>query len=102
MKITALASAYIAGILVCMNLIAFITFGADKYKAKKVKWRISEKTLILLALFGGSIGALLGMKVFRHKTLHTKFKYGLPAIMILHTLILLSLCVLVYENIIYF
>lgn len=104
MKITALASAYIAGILVFMNLVSFITFGADKYKAKKGKWRISEKTLIMLALFGGSTGAVLGMKVFRHKTLHAKFKYGVPAIMILHILILILIlfCALVYKGIIYF
>lgn len=63
-----------------VNAMAFIAFGIDKYKAKHNKWRISEATLLLLALIGGSIGAWSGMKAWRHKTMHKKFKYGLPAI----------------------
>lgn len=54
----------------------------DKEKAKKHKWRISENTLIILALLGGSIGSLIGMNKFRHKTKHIKFKYGIPLIII--------------------
>ena len=69
--------------LLGINIITFILYGVDKYKAQKNKWRIPEKTLILFAVFGGSIGALLGIKVFHHKTLHKKFKYGVPAILIL-------------------
>ena len=69
--------------LLGINIITFILYGVDKYKAQKNKWRIPEKTLIIFAVFGGSIGALLGIKVFHHKTLHKKFKYGVPAILIL-------------------
>lgn len=74
-------------LLVIMNLITFAAYGIDKRKAEKGSWRIPEKTLILLALFGGSIGAFLGMKVFHHKTLHPKFKFGIPAILIFHILL---------------
>lgn len=66
-----------------INLITFIVYGIDKYKAKKAKWRISEATLLLMAAIGGSIGAWLGMKAWHHKTLHKKFKYGIPAILLL-------------------
>lgn len=65
-----------------INLITFIVYGIDKYKAKKAKWRIPEATLLLMAAIGGSIGAWLGMKVWHHKTLHKKFKYGIPAILL--------------------
>ena len=73
----------LAAWLVIINIIAFCLYGIDKKRAKKGQWRISEKTLLLSAVFGGSIGALLGMYVFRHKTKHWYFKYGLPAILIL-------------------
>ena len=58
-------------------------YGIDKYKAKKAKLRISEATLLLLAVLGGSIGAWMGMKVWHHKTMHKKFKYGIPAILLI-------------------
>lgn len=74
---------YIIGYLVILNLIAFITYGVDKQKAKKGAWRISEKTLILLAVFGGSIGAYAGMQVFRHKTKHALFFIGVPLIFVI-------------------
>lgn len=66
--------------LVAINLITFIIYGIDKLKAKKHLWRIPEATLLLLAAIGGSVGAWLGMQLFRHKTQHKKFKYGVPAI----------------------
>ena len=65
-----------------MSLLAFAAFGIDKYKAKKDRWRIRERTLFILALLGGGVGAFLGMKVFHHKTLHKQFMIGIPAIMI--------------------
>ncbi len=65
-----------------LNLITFIIYGIDKFKAKKSKWRIPESTLLLLAFIGGSIGAWLGLKVWRHKTQHKKFYIGIPLIMI--------------------
>ena len=69
--------------LVIINLIAFLTFGADKRRARRDRRRVRESTLFLLAAIGGSIGALLGMYVFRHKTRHWYFCVGIPAILIL-------------------
>lgn len=69
--------------LLAINIITFATYGIDKMKAKRNKWRISEATLLLLALCGGSLGAWAGMKVWHHKTKHLKFKYGVPAIILL-------------------
>ena len=69
--------------LLAVNAVTFIVYGIDKYKAKHAKWRISEATLLLLAVIGGSIGAWCGMKVWHHKTMHKKFKYGVPIIFIL-------------------
>ena len=65
-----------------MNLIAFIMFGVDKYKASHDLWRISESTLILFAFLGGAIGALAGMKVFHHKTRKIKFRILIPAALV--------------------
>lgn len=69
--------------LLALNLLTFIIYGIDKFKAKKAKWRIPESTLLLLALIGGSIGAWLGIKVWRHKTLHKKFYIGIPVIIVM-------------------
>ena len=74
---------YLIYYLLAINAVAFIMYGIDKYKAKKAKWRISEATLLLLAVLGGSIGAWIGMKVWHHKTMHKKFKYGIPAILLI-------------------
>lgn len=70
-------------ILLCINAITFVMYGVDKYKAKKGKWRIPEATLLMMAIVGGSVGAWAGMKVWHHKTLHKKFHYGIPAILLL-------------------
>ena len=78
--------------LLTINALAFIVYGIDKLKARKGRWRISEATLLLLALVGGSIGAWLGMKVWHHKTMHLKFKYGLPAIILLQLALAVYLC----------
>ena len=75
--------------LIGINAVTFLIYGFDKLKAKKGKWRIPELTLILLAIAGGSIGAWLGMKVWHHKTMHKKFKYGIPLIVILQ----IALCI---------
>ena len=74
---------YLAYYLLAINVVTFIVYGIDKYKAKKAKWRIPEATLLLLAVLGGSIGAWMGMKVWHHKTMHKKFKYGIPAILLI-------------------
>ena len=74
---------YIALIyLAAINVVTFFLYGIDKLKAKKSKWRVKEATLIWMSVFGGSIGALLGMKVWHHKTQHKKFKYGVPLILL--------------------
>ena len=68
--------------LLLINAVAFVLMLADKQKARKNRWRIPERTLIGSALLGGSLGALLGMYTFRHKTKHLKFTLGVPAILI--------------------
>lgn len=73
--------------LVVANLAAFLMYGADKRRAKKNRWRISEKALIMVALIGGSVGALGGMYLFRHKTKHVKFIIGVPVILVIQILI---------------
>ena len=75
--------------LVAVNLVALLMFGVDKLKAGHSFWRIPEKTLILSALAGGSIGALSGMLLFRHKTRHKLFTIGLPLILLLQLLFIL-------------
>lgn len=71
---------YISLYLAIINIIAYIVYGIDKLKSKKGKWRIPESTLLLLAIIGGSIGAWCGVKFWHHKTMHKKFKYGIPLI----------------------
>lgn len=79
--------------LAIINVVTFFVYGIDKLKAKRSKWRIPEATLLGLAVIGGSIGAWLGMKVWHHKTLHKKFKYGVPLILIIQiALVLLCSC----------
>ena len=68
--------------LIVITIVTFLVYGIDKWKAKQGSWRISEATLLILAVIGGSIGALLGMKVWHHKTMHKQFKYGLPLILL--------------------
>ncbi|WP_035290335.1 DUF1294 domain-containing protein [Clostridium sp. KNHs214] len=80
---------YLKYYFIFFNLLGFICMYIDKEKAKRNKWRIKESTLLAIAAFGGSVGAYLGMKIFRHKTKHTKFKYGIPIIMLIQLLVLL-------------
>jgi len=72
----------IAYYLIGINVLTFAVYGIDKWKARHGSWRISEATLLILAAVGGSIGALTGMEVWHHKTMHAKFKYGLPLILL--------------------
>ena len=69
--------------LLAANIVTFVVFGIDKYKAKRGLWRIPEASLLTMAVIGGSIGAWLGTKVWHHKTRHKKFKYGIPLIIAL-------------------
>ena len=69
--------------LAAINVVTFFLYGIDKFKAQHDRWRIPESVLIGLAIIGGSIGAWLGMIIWRHKTQHKKFKYGIPLILII-------------------
>ena len=104
---TELSAIHIAiAYLVIINVVTFFVYGIDKWrsaegrlypkglkKAKHAKWRVSEVTLLFLAVIGGSIGAWLGMKTWHHKTLHKKFRYGIPIIILLQVaLLLLTAC----------
>ena len=74
----------IAGLyLLLINGVGFLLMGIDKRRAKRCAWRISEKSLFLPPLLGGTVGAILGMRVFHHKTKHWYFRYGLPALLVL-------------------
>lgn len=72
----------LAAWLLVINLATFAVYGADKRRARRGAWRVPERTLLLLPLLGGSIGALLGMRVFHHKTKHWYFVWGVPAILL--------------------
>ena len=77
--------------LVTVSCTSFIFMGVDKHKARKRTWRIPESTLFVLALIGGSLGSIAGMHLFRHKTRHWYFLYGMPAILIVQILLVLLL-----------
>lgn len=88
-----MTSYFLYGILIYLaviNIAAFFLYGIDKWKARHDKWRITEARLLWIAVAGGSIGALLGMKVWHHKTQHAKFRFGLPAILILQLAAILA------------
>ena len=74
---------------ITVNVLGLVLFGIDKWKAKHDKWRISEATLLSVTVIGGSIGAWVGMKVWHHKTMHKKFKYGIPLVIVLQFVLLL-------------
>ena len=76
--------------LIAINLIGFALMGIDKYKAKKRAFRIPEATLFTVAVIGGSIGSILGMYAFRHKTRHRSFVYGMPLILIIQIILILA------------
>lgn len=69
--------------LLAVNLAAFVLMGADKRKARRGAWRISERTLFLPALLGGALGGVLGMRTFHHKTRHWYFRWGFPLLLAL-------------------
>ena len=80
---------YVLGYICLLSLVGFLLMGFDKYKAKKGLWRIPEKNLFLIAILGGSAGAVVGMYLFHHKTRHWYFRYGLPAILLLQSALLI-------------
>lgn len=77
--------------LIIINILSFILYGIDKLKAIKKKEKISEKALILIGILGGSIGSLIGMNLFRHKTKKLKFIISLPLILIIHIIVVIYL-----------
>lgn len=74
--------------LVILNVLTFLLYGIDKWKAKRSRWRIPESALLGMAAVGGSVGAWLGMRVWHHKTQHKKFRYGVPAILVAQIVLL--------------
>ena len=76
------------GYLIIINFIAFFLYGLDKRKAQKNRWRITEKTLIGIAVIGGSLGAFTGMKLFRHKTKKRKFSFGIPLVILMQAILI--------------
>lgn len=84
--------------LIVVNVVTFFAFGIDKWKSKHDKWRIPEAQLLGLAVIGGSIGAWAGMKVWHHKTMHKKFKYGLPAILIIQIILAILIITISYQT----
>lgn len=87
MDVITLLLSYFIGI----NLIGFALMGIDKYKAKKRAFRIPEATLFIVAIIGGSIGSILGMYTFHHKTRHRSFVYGMPFILIVQIALVIAL-----------
>ena len=84
-------AALLLSCIIGVNVITFVVYGIDKLKAKKGKCRVPETTLLLLAIVGGSVGAWCGVKVWHHKTMHAKFKYGIPLIMAMQAGLLVCL-----------
>ena len=87
--------------LAVINVVTFFVFGVDKLKAKRKEKkqsvrRVPEKTLFVLSALGGSIGALLGMRVWHHKTLHKRFRFGIPAILLLQIVLVFGLWLYLY------
>lgn len=80
--------------LLAINVLTFATYGVDKWKARHKHWRVREMSLLLLAALGGSVGALLAMCLFRHKTQHRNFRYGVPVILVVQ----LTLVLFVFLN----
>ena len=82
---------YILLYLGIINLVGFLLMGIDKAKAKRHAYRIPEATLFSVAIFGGSIGSIIGMYTFRHKTKHKSFVIGMPAILVAQIIIIVAI-----------
>lgn len=82
--------------LILVNAVAFVLMLIDKIKAKKKMWRVPERVLLGVSAIGGSLGGLLGMKVFRHKTLHPQFAIGIPVMLAVHVVLLVLLYIKVF------
>ena len=82
---------YLAGFLIILNIVGFALMGIDKRRAQRSAFRIPEATLFAVAILGGSLGSILGMRLFHHKTKHWYFKFGMPLIFILQVVIVVLL-----------
>lgn len=82
---------FLVGYYAILSLLTFLLFGVDKWKALHQQWRIPETRLYLFSILGGAAGAFLGMYLFRHKTQHTKFVWGIPLLLIIHIALLIHL-----------
>lgn len=84
---------FVTGYLVCINLAGLASMGIDKRRAIRHMWRIPEATLFLIALLGGSMGSIAGMQLFRHKTRHWYFVWGMPIIFFIELALILQFVV---------
>lgn len=85
---------YLYRYLILINIICFIVFAVDKKRSRRNQWRISEATLLLLSLIGGSLGGILSMRLFRHKTGKRKFRIAMPLLLIINILVVYYLGIL--------
>lgn len=84
--------------IIVINVVSFLVYGLDKWKAKTGRWRIPERTLLILALIGGSAGALAAMLLFRHKTKKIKFVISIPVMIVIHCVIICAVILRFYEG----
>lgn len=80
----------IVSYLIAVNITEFLLFGMDKRRAIRGEWRVPESTLLSLAILGGAIGGIIGMRIFHHKTKHPKFYIGMPAVLIMEIIIFVA------------
>ena len=83
--------------LLAVNVLTFIIYGVDKWKACRGRWRVPEATLMGLAALGGSVGAWLAMQLFRHKTQKKKFRYGVPALFVLQVAVVVLFINMIHQ-----
>lgn len=84
--------------IIVINVVSFLVYGLDKWKAKTGRWRIPERTLLILALIGGSAGALAAMLLFRHKTKKIKFVISIPVMIVIHCVIICAVILRMLEG----
>ena len=83
--------------LLALNVLTFIVYGVDKWKAQRGRWRVPEASLLGLAALGGSVGAWLAMQLFRHKTQKKKFRYGVPALFVLQVAVVVLFINMIHQ-----